>query len=417
MFERLLKRPCVRARHCQGPLAEERRRFLAHCAELGMSDRTLRDLGSYLLSIAAYLRLDDRPDDLIPAAEIETQADRWANRPRISGRSKRTRGGRANFLSYATRWLQFLGRWRAPVAVARPYADRVAAFADHMRRERGLSPGTVRWRCRVAQEIIDRLCASRRLQEVTPAQVDDALLQKLKQGGCARITVRAYSTALRAFFRYAETQGWCHHSLAEAIHAPRVFSQDTLPCGPSWDDVQRLLASVGEDSPKAIRDRAILLLLAVYGCRAGEVVRLRLDDLDWERELIHFTRLKPCRRQTYPLSRPVGDAVLRYLQNGRPLSPWREVFLRLNAPIRPLASQSLWIIVAQRLRALGVSLRHYGPHSLRHASATHLLEQGFTLKQIGDHLGHRHPDSTRIYAKVDLAGLCQVADFDIGDLL
>lgn len=74
-------------------------------------------------------------------------------------------------------------------------------------------------------------------------------------------------------------------------------------------------------------------------------------------------------------------------------------------------------MVALRLRALGVSLRHYGPHALRHACATHLLGQGFTLKQIGDHLGHRHPDTTRVYAKVDLAGLRQVADFDMGDLL
>jgi integrase/recombinase XerD len=417
MFERLFKRPCVRARHCQGPLSEERRTFLTHCADLGMSDRTLRSLASYLLSIAIFLRLDDRSDDLISAEEIESQADRWANRPSKSGQSKPKPCARANFLSFATRWLQFLGRWQAPVAVAHLYADRVADFANHMRLERGLSPETIRWRRRVAQEVLDRLCVSRRLEEVTPVQVDDALSQKLQESGCARVTVRSYASALRTFFRYAQTQGWCHPSLSEAIHCPRVFSQDTLPCGPSWGDVQRLLASTGQDTPKAIRDRAILLLLAVYGCRAGEVVRLRLDDLDWERELIHFTRSKSSRTQTCPMSRTVGDAVLRYLQTSRPRSPYREVFLRLNVPIRPLACQSLWIIVAQRLRALGVSLRHYGPHALRHACATHLLEQGFTLKQIGDQLGHRHPDSTRIYAKVDLAGLRRVADFNIGDLL
>lgn len=417
MFERLFKSPRVRARHCQGPLTEERRSFLTHCADLGMSDTTLRYLASYLLSIAAYLRLEDRPNDLISAEEIEGHADRWAKRLSTSGRSKPKRCARATFLSFATRWLQFLGRWQAPSHVERPYADRVAAFADHLRRERGFSSDTIRLRRRVAQEILDRLCVSRRMEEVTPAQVDDALAQLLEQGGCARVTVRGYASALRAFFRYAHTQGWCHHGLAEAIHGPRVFSQDTLPSGPSWEDVQRLLARAGEDTPKAIRDRAILLLLAVYGCRAGEVVRLRLENLDWERELIQFTRSKSSRTQTYPLSRTVGDAVLRYLQNCRPRSPYREVFLRLNAPIRPLACQSLWIIVAQRLRALGASLRHYGPHALRHACATHLLEQGFTLKQIGDHLGHRHPDSTRVYAKVDLAGLRQVADLDMGDLL
>ena len=417
MFERLFKRPRVRARHCQGPLTEERRAFLTHCADLGMSDRTLRYLASYLLSIAIFLRLDGRPDALISAEEIERQADRWANRSSKSGQSKPKPCARATFLSFATRWLQFLGRWQAPIAVAHLYADRIAAFTNHMRQERGFSPDTIRGRRRVVQEVLDRLCASRRLEEVTPAQVDDALFQKLQDGNCARVTVRGYATALCAFFRYAQTQGWCHRSLSEAIHGPRVFSQNMLPCGPSWENVQHLLASTEQDTPKAIRDRAILLLLAVYGCRASEAVRLRLDDFDWERELIHFTRSKSSRTQTYPLSRTVGDAVLRYLQTSRPRSPYREVFLRLNVPIRPLSSQSLWIIVAQRLRALGVSLRHYGPHSLRHACATHLLEQGLTLKQIGDHLGHRHPDSTRIYAKVDLAGLRQVADFNIGDLL
>ena len=422
MFERLFKRPCVLARHHRDPLSEERRTFLTHCADLGMSDTTLRHLACYLLSIASFLRLDDRPDDLISAEEIESQADRWANRPSKSGPSKSGQSkpkpyARATFISFATRWLQFLGRWQAPVAAAHVYADRVAAFTYHMHRERGLSPDTIRWHRRVAQEFLDRLCASRRLEEVTPAHVDDALFQKLQEGDCARVTVRGYASALRVFFRYAQTQGWCQRSLSEAIHLPRVFSQNTLPCGPSWENVQHLLASTEQDTPKAIRDRAILLLLAVYGCRASEAVRLRLDDFDWERELIHFTRSKSSRTQTYPLSRTVGDAVLRYLQTGRRRSPYREVFLRINAPVRPLACGSLWIIVAQRLRALGVSLRHYGPHALRHACATHLLEEGFTLKQIGDHLGHRHPDSTRIYAKVDLAGLRQVADFNIGDLI
>lgn len=418
MFERLYKRPRALARHCRSPLAEERRRFLVHCAQSGMSDTTLGVLAAYLLTITAYLRLADRPaDDLITPAEIEAQAERWAKRPLKFPGSKQERGGRRHFRNYATQWLQFLGRWQAPTTLPRPCADRVTAFADHMRQERGLSPATIRSRCWFVQEALDRLCASCRLEEVTPVQVDAVFVPMVEQGGYARITVRGYADHLRAFFRYAEVQGWCRHGLAEAIQGPRLFTLDTLPLGPSWEDVQRLLASVEGDDTKAIRDRAILLLLAVYGCRASEASRLRLEDLDWERELIHFTRAKSSRTQTYPLSRPVGDAILRYLREVRQRSLCREVFLALNAPFRPLVPASLWNIVAPRLRALGVSLRHHGPHALRHACATHLLEQGFTLKQIGDHLGHREPDSTRIYAKVDLARLRQVADFDIGELL
>jgi integrase len=170
------------------------------------------------------------------------------------------------------------------------------------------------------------------------------------------------------------------------------------------------------DRPVDIRDRAILMLLAVYGLRAGEVNRLRLDDFDWEREFLYVTCSKTPGRRTYPLTRPVGDAVLRYLKEVRPRSAHREVFLTLLAPIRPLRA-ALWDIVGNRLRALGVSLPHCGPHALRHACATHLLAQGLSLKEIGDHLGHRQPDTTRVYAKVDLAGLRQVADLDLGGLL
>jgi site-specific recombinase XerD len=418
MFERLYKRPRALARHCRSPLAEERRRFLTHCAEAGMSETTLGILAPYLLTITAYLRLADRPpDDLVTPAEIEAQAERWAKRPLKFPGSKQERGGRRQFRNYATQWLQFLGRWQAPIALVRPGADRVAAFADYMRDEQTLSPSTIRSRCWFVQEVLGRLCASCQLEEVTPAQVDAVFLPMLEQGSYARTTLRGYADHLRAFFRYAEAQGWCRHGLADATQGPRLYTLSTLPLGPSWEDVQRLLASAAGDDAKAIRDRAILLLLAVYGCRASEAAHLRLEDLDWERELIHLTRAKSARTQTYPLSRTVGDAILRYLREVRPRSLCREVFLALNGPFRPLVPASLWNIVAPRLRALGVSLRHYGPHALRHACATHLLEQGFTLKQIGDHLGHREPKSTRTYAKVDLAGLRQVADFGIGELL
>lgn len=417
MFEHLFKAPYTLARHRQSPLAEQRHRYLIHCAEMGLALSVRRTIACYLLVITDYLRLGDRPGDQITQAEIEAQADCWAKRPTRRARKARTRETRRRFITYATHWLKFLGRWQAPPKPIHPCADQVTAFANYMRRERNLSPNTVTSRCLIVQEFLDRLCASRPLQEITPEHVDDALLEKLRQGRHCRTSVRIYAFALRAFFRYAETQRWCRRGLAAAIQAPRVFSHDTLPSGPTWDDVQRLLASTEGDSPVAIRDRAILLLLAIYGCRAGEVVRLCLEDLDWQEELIHITRPKLSRRQTYPLVRTVGDALLRYLTKVRPHLPCRAVFLRLNAPFRSLTPGAVWQIVSHRLRALGVSLRHYGPHALRHACATHLLEQGFTLKEIGDHLGHRQPDTTRLYAKVDLNGLRQVADFDLGDLL
>jgi integrase/recombinase XerD len=199
--------------------------------------------------------------------------------------------------------------------------------------------------------------------------------------------------------------------------APRVFAHEGLPVGPSWDDVKRLLAAAEGDLLADIRDRALLMLLAVYGLRAGEVTVLCLKDFDWEREVLSVPHSKSQRPRTYPLCRPVGDAVLRYLREVRPRCDRQEVFLTLMAPLRPLVPTGLAQVVKRRLRALGLNLPHYGPHALRHACATHLLAQGLSLKEVGDHLGHQSPETTRIYAKVDLAALRAVGDFNLEGLL
>jgi site-specific recombinase XerD len=283
---------------------------------------------------------------------------------------------------------------------------------------RGLSPHTVRIHCWHLRQFLERLWPQHRsLSDISIHDIDAAIARKGEQDGYARSSIAHYATTLRVFFRYAEQRRWCPRGLAAAIVAPRLFADQGLPKGPSWDDVQRLLTSTEGDQPKSIRDRAIILLFAVYGLRVSEVRALKLEDLNWEKELICVTRPKVRRQQSYPLSYTIGDAILRYLTKVRPQVPYREVFLTLKAPICPLGSGALYDLVSDRLRAIDASLSPCGPHSLRHACATHLLAEGLSMKEIGDHLGHRKLDTTRVYAKVDLAGLRQVADFDIGGLL
>ena len=172
-----------------------------------------------------------------------------------------------------------------------------------------------------------------------------------------------------------------------------------------------------DDAFHGARNR-ILLLFAVYGLRVGEVRRLRLDDIDWHAEVISVTRSKQRPRiQLYPLCQPVGDALVRYLRiRPRPCAQ-REIFLSLKAPIRPLGNSALWQVVNRRLRPFDLPLRHQGPHALRHACATRLLQQGLSLWQIGEHLGHRTPAATRVYAKVDLENLRRVADTSLEGLV
>jgi site-specific recombinase XerD len=399
MFDQLFKSPVALARHQTGPLLKERLAFLKHLANQGYSRRQLRRNANSLLVIAQMLGLASRPRKAMTPDQVK---HRTANR---------------GLYPLATRWLQFMGRLRLRPASVTPCAKKIKAFARHMEHEQELSPATIQTRCWFVAQFFDRLrVKGGSLHEITPHRIDVAFQKLIDPGGYSRNTIQTWGNALRAFFRFAAARGWCRNGLAACIRSPRVFSQASLPLGPSWDDVQRLLASTEGDRRHNIRARAILMLLAVYGLRAGEVSRLRLEDFDWEHEVFSVVSSKTKRVRTYPLTRSVGDVILRYLQEVRPRSSHRELFLSLRAPFRPVR-KSLWSMVAERLRSLHVSLSHYGPHVLRHACATRLLAAGLSLKEIGDQLGHADPNSTRIYAKVDLAGLRQVADFDLGGVL
>ena len=346
---------------------------------------------------------------------LRPPARAWAYRQPSHYKLKAAEKIRTHFVLVAKQWLGFLGRLQAPPVPS--YQTFIDEFGSYMDRERGLSPLTIRGECGHVRRFLQRQwAAGRSLPDISIRHLDEAIAQKGNQDGCCRASIGFYAASLRAFFRYAEAKGWCSPGLADGIMAPRVYRDEGMPSGPSWDVVQQLVKSTEGSRAIDIRDRAILLLLAVYGLRSEEVQRLQLEDVDWNRDRITIVRPKPRTIQESPLATTVGDAILRYLTDVRRHRPSRHVFLTVRAPYGPLSRSALWKAVSDRLRPLQLSLRHHGPHALRHACATRLLERGLSMKEIGDHLGHRDPDSTRVYAKVDLAGLREVADFDLGGL-
>ncbi|MBV8460424.1 MAG: tyrosine-type recombinase/integrase [Candidatus Eremiobacteraeota bacterium] len=418
MFEQLFTNPRAVERYARAALVEERVHYLAYCAGRGSTRSSLRLIAQQQLVLINYLQL--RTAESVTVEQIEQAADRWVHRQPQPHTHNAVdwRWAKGRFISEGKKWLSFLGRLRTIEGPLRPYAYLIEEFADHMLREKGLSQHTVRIRCWQVSQFLQRFWERHQaFEEVTIADIDAAVARKGDQDGYARTSIQSYINALRAFFYYAEQRGWCRPGLAAAIMSVHLFADEGLPKGPAWSDVQLLLASLSEDHPKDIRDHAIILLFAVYGMRVAEVRGLKLDDLDWGRELIYLTRPKPRRRQCYPLSHTVGESILRYLKKVRPRIARRELFLTVKAPFQPLGGGALYDLVGDRLRRLDVPLPHYGPHSLRHACATRLLAEGLSMKEIGDHLGHRKADTTRVYAKVDLAGLRQVGDFDLGDLL
>jgi len=414
VFNRLFFRSDALTRQLSAPLADERRQYLAGCEEQGMSKSTLRSKARILVSIAEYLKLAHRPQDQISIREIEKAASRWS-REKCSLPSKCLREG---FVSETVAWLSFLGRLQVQTKPAKAYDQMLVEFKEFMEQDRGFSPVTVAQRCHAVRPFLDQLLSeARSLDMISAADIDSLLAQKVNEHHYARVSVRGYASSLRAFFRYAETRGWCGGGIAASIMAPRVFQQERLPSGPTWEVVQEILDATSGDQPTMIRDHAILMVLAVYGVRSREVARLRLDDIDWQKERIVFTRAKIGGSHSFPLHERVGAAIVRYVKEVRPKSRCREVFLTRHAPIGPLSAGALWAVVGRQLRGRALSIKHHGPHSLRHACATRLINEGLSLKEIGDHLGQRDPDATRIYAKVDLLRLRQVASFDLGGIL
>jgi len=414
MFKILFKYPRVLAHHCEGPAADERQRFLIHRAKDGAARGTLLGIARELLVIAKHI--DVATDKMISIYDLEAAASRWVRHQQRRHRARGSRWSREWFIHMAKTWLHFLGRLQEQEPTPSPFEELMKDFANYMRNERGLSEVTVRGRCWHAGKFLDEFIGQNRpFAEVSVRDVDAFLNRKGSQGW-RRVSVATSARALRSFFQHAEMRGWCEVGVATGIDGPRMFKQEALPVGPLWTDIQRLITSTTGDRPRDIRDQAILMLLAIYGFRSREVAGLRLEQMNWEREILGVLRPKQRRAQEYPLVQSVGEAILRYLQQVRPRCVRREIFLTLKAPFRPLSPGALYHLVSSRLRALGIESPHRGPHSLRHACAGHLVAERFSLKEVGDHLGHRSAYATRTYAKVDLAGLREVANFGLGGL-
>lgn len=413
MFEELFVYPKVIARHRDGPEAAKRLSYLKHLADQGAARSTLLRTVRELPIIAAWL--DIAGGRLVSRIEIDAAAQCWA---RCQHQRNRASGGwsRKAFNDVAVAWLGFLGQLEPVANEPKSFCEKVDDFIAYGRDERGLSASTLvlqRW---YVEAFFGHLCSDKSLlTDITIAEVD-AYFETKRRRGWSRASIAKSAHVLRAFFRHAQRRQWCPAGIADAIDAPRLFREEGLPRGPAWSDVQQLLESPASGCARDIRDHAVLKLLAIYGLRSGEVRALRLKDIDWHNEVIAVTRSKQHKTQYYPLVTSVGDAIIRYLQQARPRCGLPEVFVSLNAPHRPLSRSAMYHVVASRLKALGVQTRHFGPHGLRHACATHLVAQGLNLKEIGDHLGHRSAYATRNYARVDLAGLREVAAFDLGDL-
>jgi site-specific recombinase XerD len=412
MHDQLFEQPAVVARYRGGPYAESREQFLRQAQADGYSPATLAQMAWALLIVAEAVH---REGGRITSKQLRSVLQKTRLKSTAHPPSANTI---KLLLQPGERWLRSLGALIPEAERPLKFTAELHVFTEYMRVEQGLSPTTIAGRDEQLRWFFASLpFRVRSLRTVTIAHVD-AFLEVYARRGWSRRSLCELGGNLRSFFRYAAGQGWCRSDLAQTIELPRLYALEDVPRAPSVEEISRLLEDTASRSdPLDIRDHAILSLLIHYGLRRSEVERLTLDDLDWVAETIRVTRSKLRRTQCYPLSVPVGEAILRYLREARPRSSHRALFLTVQAPIRPLSGPSITFMVRKSLTKQGVQLNRRGAHCLRHACASQLLGAGFTLKQIADHLGHRSMDTTRIYTKIDLPGLRQVAEIDMGALL
>lgn len=284
------------------------------------------------------------------------------------------------------------------------HCDIIKDYDTWLRDIRGLHPETRTKRTTHAQRFL--FAVGSRADEDSLSRLSvrdvDAYLQQYCRG-LRRASIEDCTVCLRDLLRHLHRTGRTAADLSATVIGPRIYEHEDIPSALRPEEVQRVLEVTRRDvSPAGLRDYAVLMLLATYGLRAAEIVRLRLEDVDWKRDLLRVRHAKTGTYSELPILRDPGEAVLRYLEKARPQSNHREVFLRIYAPHRPFKRGAiLSAITRARLRAAAITPKgRRGSHAFRHARAVSLLRSGVSLKVIGDVLGHTSAGATAEYLKL-----------------
>ena len=281
----------------------------------------------------------------------------------------------------------------------------VAHFKVWLLKHRGASNSTIKLYARDATHLMATLGDDPEKWE--PAAIRSFFLDRASH--CGNGTVEKLTTSLRAFLRYLAVKGRCRAGLADVVPGYAHWRLADLPRYLAAEQVNRLIAACDGDVLARRRDRAIVLLLARLGLRAGDVAQLRFDDIEWETGSLRVTG-KSRYEVRLPLPQDVGDAIAAYLACRPSTCPSDHVFLRNIAPFRPFRKgDGISSVVKRLMQRAGVVAPVKGAHVLRHTAATEMLRHGVPLEKIGLVLRHRGIDTTAYYAKADVTLLKQIA--------
>jgi integrase len=312
------------------------------------------------------------------------------------------------------RWGEFLRTrgWLKRGVRHRPTpSDKVVhQFVRHLRKDRGLAEGTIRWHRRYLRYFLNSLGFDRGrmiVRELELIHVHRFVRQMSRR--CSRLTMKSVVDFIRGFLRFQFLKGALRQPLHTRIDTVRVYQEERLPHPLPWAELQKLLGRMDRSTALGSRDFTILLLAAAYGLRQSELAALTLDDLDWRARRVRISQSKTRQTLLLPLTDEVGAALVDYLRRGRPASADRHLFLRQRAPLGPLGVTGVARRLGWAVQTTGVKIGTMSFHGLRHAFALRLLRQGTALKNISDLLGHRDPNSTASYLRLNLDDFRPVA--------
>ncbi len=415
LFDALFRMQSVQNRHNSAPLYRERAKFLTHMREQGCKESTIRQMASHLLQINRTLGFTKRMRVLTPE-ELNNAGRQWEN---YVGPLRRRLPSKYTFELYmriARGWLRY-HRCLAGAVKTRLSEERLKDFEDKLRNRIGLAQTTIQTRSMHASFFLAWLSEHRvRLRDTTVQHIERYLEAK-RRGGWALETQILAAYSLRVFLRHAEERSWVRPGLFEAVPTFVRPKHSFVAKGPSWDGVQRIISSLGGKKPVDIRDRAMVLLMAVYGLRYGEIRDLRISDVDRNVGVLTVRRGKSWRAQRFPLNRQVSRAIHKYIACARPISDCRSLFLTFVVPHRPVSHGTVYLLTKGLFRRNEVESLRKGPHAFRHACAVRLMHKGTSVREIAAFLGHASTSSVREYTRYDLKALRRVAEFSLKGLL
>ncbi|MBI2202726.1 MAG: site-specific integrase [Candidatus Rokubacteria bacterium] len=396
--------PLTQHRRCAGPLGSYLEGFGALLGARGYARATEQLAVRVVVDFSRWL---DRQQ--LQIADIDERLEHEF----LRARRRRRRAHRSDrpTLSKLLEHLRHIGVIPAPTPTGESTElSRVErTYGVYLAQERGLSRATVtNYRQEVRRFLVWRFAVGAiRLDEIRLTDVTRFVSRHAH--GFSPGRVKLMLTALRSFFRFLRLRGETTVDLASSVLSVADWRRARVPQWIPAAQVKRILRHCDQQSRVGQRDYTIVLLLARLGLRAGEVVGMTLDDIDWEAGEL-MVRGKGGRHDRMPLPRDVGEALATYVRHGRPSCASRQVFICAKAPRRGFTgSQAVCTIVRRALTRAGLHPPSHGAHLLRHSLATEMLRRGASLAEIGEILRHRHPDTTAIYAKVDLKALRAVA--------